>query len=670
MSIGQFYTSGVQVKNLHRLIRRLRKSGLSKILADVNVHSLGDEALETDFNHNDIHGDPDDCVDDELDDDEKPKEAPKGKTYQGATVIKVKTGFYTDPIPTVDFGSLYPNIMIYKNTCISVMGTEQWLLTQEIPNERMDTSDLMFPDPLNNGALTKYYAIIPRKLTKDEAMLLPECDDQMPGLEQCDKNPDGTYTPKLERGDLPAILSELLYERSLAKQKMRGLDSTSEEYKKFDAQQLGLKVIANSVYGATGVVRGALSAVFIGAWVTKFGRECLEKVKDLVERYFGANVLGGDTDSLFPWLPFIKEPGDIYKETEMHADVKDPTTPLVRKRFVDHLLDAIAAIMPPNIRMVFEKFYYPIIFEEMKRQVFGILMPRKNPATNKEEFENGNEPRPDEKGTEGKRRSTAPFGARVFRKVYKTFVRGFRNVEKAKADVIALVREAVDDVLNGRIDESEFVMTRYYAKTDYSTDKNAVVQLCKLYEQRGEPVPELGTRLKFVVLAAPKGTKFYQKVDDPIHAIQNNLKLDLHYYIENHLRKPIVRLTNIIDKSMDKKMFGELFSVSVNLLDTDPIAKYVKVHKRCEFCRRPCGDDFLCLDCRTNLTEAEINKRLQDMSVKALEDFEKTKEQCYTCVGVEPGSAIECVNVKCNQFAPRKKAEFRCEATKRFTASE
>ena len=36
------------------------------------------------------------------------------ETYEGATVIDPKRGFYKDPIATLDFASLYPSIMMVR----------------------------------------------------------------------------------------------------------------------------------------------------------------------------------------------------------------------------------------------------------------------------------------------------------------------------------------------------------------------------------------------------------------------------------------------------------------------------------------------------------------------------------------------------------------------------
>lgn len=42
-------------------------------------------------------------------------------TYEGATVIEPKRGFYDHPIATLDFSSLYPSIMMAHNLCYSTL---------------------------------------------------------------------------------------------------------------------------------------------------------------------------------------------------------------------------------------------------------------------------------------------------------------------------------------------------------------------------------------------------------------------------------------------------------------------------------------------------------------------------------------------------------------------
>ena len=41
--------------------------------------------------------------------------------YEGAIVIDPKRGYYTHPIATLDFASLYPSIMMAHNLCYSTL---------------------------------------------------------------------------------------------------------------------------------------------------------------------------------------------------------------------------------------------------------------------------------------------------------------------------------------------------------------------------------------------------------------------------------------------------------------------------------------------------------------------------------------------------------------------
>lgn len=50
-----------------------------------------------------------------------------------------------------------------------------------------------------------------------------------------------------------------------------------------------------------------------------------------------------------------------------------------------------------------------------------------------------------------------------------------------------------------------------------------------------------------------KGSKAYQKSEDPIYVLNNNLPIDFKYYIENQIKLPLIRLFEPI--------FGDAISV-------------------------------------------------------------------------------------------------------------
>ena len=152
--------------------------------------------------------------------------------FEGATVIDPIRGYYDVPISTLDFSSLYPSIMIAHNLCYTT-------------------------------------------LVRDRSKLSP--DDYI-------QTPSGNYfvKPTVRKGLLPEILENLLKARKNAKAMMK-VETDPFKCKVLDGRQLALKISANSVYGFTGAQVGKLPCLEISQSVTSFGRQMIDKTKQLVE---------------------------------------------------------------------------------------------------------------------------------------------------------------------------------------------------------------------------------------------------------------------------------------------------------------------------------------------------------------------------------------------------
>lgn len=173
-----------------------------------------------------------------------------GPQYDGATVITPKKGFYTDPIATLDFASLYPSIMMANNLCYSTLVRPA------------DAAQLRAED----------FVVTP--------------------------SGDRFVRPSLKKGTLSVILEELLAARKAAK---RELAVATDPFLRavLDGRQVALKVSANAVYGFTGAAVGKLPCMEICASTTAYGREMIELTRAEVEKlYPGASVIYGDTDSV------------------------------------------------------------------------------------------------------------------------------------------------------------------------------------------------------------------------------------------------------------------------------------------------------------------------------------------------------------------------------------
>ncbi|KAG6396243.1 hypothetical protein SASPL_142389 [Salvia splendens] len=229
-------------------------------------------------------------------------------TYEGATVLEGRAGFYEKPIATLDFASLYPSIMMAYNLCYCTLVT---------PEEA-------------------------RKLN-----LPPECVTKTP-------SGDTFVKSNLQKGILPEILEELLTARKRAKADLKEAKDPLVKAV-LDGRQLALKISANSVYGFTGATVGQLPCLEISSSVTSYGRQLIEHTKKLVEEKFtvlggyehNAEVIYGDTDSVMVQfgVPSVDAAMDFGREAA----------------------DYISGTFIRPIKLEFEKIYYPYLLISKKR---------------------------------------------------------------------------------------------------------------------------------------------------------------------------------------------------------------------------------------------------------------------------------------------------------------
>eukprot|EP00913_Durusdinium_trenchii_P025666 g24089.t1 len=137
-------------------------------------------------------------------------------TYEGGAVLEPETGYYDEPVVTLDFASLYPSIMQKHNLCYSTL--------------------LHGPAP--------------------EGKEGEQSHEVVPGLGH------RFVTSKVRRGLVPMVLEELLTARAKAKKELKALGQGSRN------QTCNARISANSVYGFTGMSVGALPCQAIAASVT------------------------------------------------------------------------------------------------------------------------------------------------------------------------------------------------------------------------------------------------------------------------------------------------------------------------------------------------------------------------------------------------------------------
>ena len=128
--------------------------------------------------------------------------------------------------------------------------------------------------------------------------------------------------------------------------------SSTEMYKVYDGQQLAIKVSMNSIYGFTGAKYGRLPNKKIAAAVTACGREMIAHSKKCAEEWYDADVVYGDTDSVY-----IKFKSDLKGQEHMNYVFK----------VAPECADRISATFKKPIELEFEKVMYPFILYSKKR---------------------------------------------------------------------------------------------------------------------------------------------------------------------------------------------------------------------------------------------------------------------------------------------------------------
>ncbi|KRT78754.1 hypothetical protein AMK59_8185, partial [Oryctes borbonicus] len=393
---------------------------------------------------------------------------PTTDQYEGATVLEPKTGYYKDPIATLDFSSLYPSIMIAHNLCYTT---------------------LLKPNEVNNF-----------NLGKDEITITPS----------------GNHFVKasVRKGLLPQILEQLLSARKKAKAMLK--DETDSVYKAvLNGRQLALKISANSVYGFTGAQVGKLPCLEISGSVTAYGREMIELTRNLVEQEYSiekgyasnAEVIYGDTDSV---MVNFKA-----KDLETSMKLGKEAAEAISKKFIS------------PIKLEFEKVYWPYLLINKKRYA-GLYY------TGTDKYD-----KMDCKGIETVRRDNCTLVVDVINTCLRKLL-----IEKDENGTVAYVQQTISDLLQNNVDISQLVITKELTKNDGDyTAKQAHVELAKKLAKRDPGnAPKLGDRIPYVIICGAKNTPAFQKVEDPIYVLENNIPIDVSYYLENQLSKPLLRI--------------------------------------------------------------------------------------------------------------------------------
>ncbi|XP_043698298.1 DNA polymerase delta catalytic subunit [Telopea speciosissima] len=446
------------------------------------------------------------------------------------------------------------------------------------------------------------------------------------------KTPSGDMFVKtnLQKGILPEILEELLTARKRAKADLKEAKDPLEKAV-LDGRQLALKVSANSVYGFTGASVGQLPCIEISSSVTSYGRQMIEHTKKLVEEKFttvrgyehNAEVIYGDTDSVM---------------VQFGVSTVEAAMKLGREA-----AEYISGTFTKPIKLEFEKIYYPYLLISKKRYA-GLFW------TNPAKFD-----KMDTKGIETVRRDNCLLVKNLVTECLNKIL-----IDRDIPGAVQYVKNTISDLLMNRMDLSLLVITKGLTKTgdDYAV-KAAHVELAERMRKRdAATAPDVGDRVPYVIIKAAKGAKAYERSEDPIYVLENNIPIDPQYYLENQISKPLLRIFEPILKNASKELFqgSHTRSVYISTPSSGGIMKFAKKKLSCFGCKALISDadQALCSHCKGREAELYCKTVANVHDLETL--FGRLWTQCQECQGSLHQDVL-CTSRDCPIFYRRKKAQ-------------
>ena len=439
------------------------------------------------------------------------------------------------------------------------------------------------------------------------------------------------FIEKTEReGILPIILRELLAARKVAK---RDMAKETDPLKKAvqNGRQLALKISANSVYGFTGAVVGQLPCLAISRSVTSYGRDMIALTQKIVTEHYSikngfkhdAVIVYGDTDSVMVkfGVDTVEEAMKIGKEA---AD-------LVSKHF------------PSPVKLEFEKVYYPYLLMNKKRYA-GLFW------TKPEKWD-----KLDAKGIETVRRDNC----RLVRILVDTCLKKML-IDRSPEDAVEYVKNTLSALLQNQIDISLLVITKALGKKTndaggYKT-KAAHVELAERMAKRDPgSAPKVGDRVAYVIVEKEKNAQAYLKSEDPIYVLENNLSIDVDWYLEHQLRGPIERIFEaVLSESTLKSLFkGEHMNVKKVVVSKNTgIGRFVSKKNVCLKCKCPIDSGAVCKKCKKYESSYYIQTAMQvELQERQYCELWSTCQRCQNSLHQE----IICGNKDCPIYYQREK---------------
>lgn len=459
--------------------------------------------------------------------------------YTGAVVLKTRPGLYRTIVATNDFSSLYPSCIMENNLCYTTVLSwetierEQMVRGEFFDFERQCVKEEYLPMPEDNDPETKkfsflrYVARINRIEERDKIdyYVVMDFDDGGEGRDYWVRfKPGKTASPffafRRRLGVLVRAEIETLIERNRVKGLMKAHDESSFTYKVLDGRQLAVKLVGNSLYGFTSAnmrpdSRIAFATTHAGQGHIRLMRYNAQKLITVANGFAcDLVVISGDTDSIMYWLPGVTSDDEVNR---IGKAIEEGAKSWVR---------------PPHT-FAFEKYAYRSIFSDKKKR--NAMYMRE--AGKEKTFLKVT-------GYESKRLDNCV----LLPEVQMGFLRDVLVDDNMDAGKKRL-RDAVRDLVNDDVRYDKLIISRKYAKaySEYAdAEKQPHINLAKrLTERDPDNAPRAGDSIQYIIRPPMHKTELASScTEEPFYAFENNIPIDVDYYLRM-IEEPMERILTV-----------------------------------------------------------------------------------------------------------------------------
>jgi DNA polymerase delta subunit 1 len=452
--------------------------------------------------------------------------------YEGAVVLEPNEGIYlNDPIVVFDYGSLYPSSMISRN-----LSHDCFLMNEKyrVEDPNIEYKNIYYDIYEGKGDKKKKVGekectfiqykdgkkgiiadildmlLVERKNTrkKIEYKTVKTQNDTYIGL--CTYNGDSLNILNIDTGE----------NHNIDKSIVISIDDTYNSFEKdvLDSRQIAYKITANSLYGQIGARTSSIYLKEIAACTTATGRDMIMLAKKFVEDNYGAEVIYGDTDSIFCKFPLKDDDGNtILGKNALPYAIK----------IGQKVEKEIAKIMPKPQKLNYEKSLFPFILLSKKRYVGNLYETDINSFKQKS------------MGIVLKRRDNA----HIVKKIYGGLIDIILQKQDLRASV-EFLNEELKDLVDGKTCINELIITKSIKASYKDPSKIAHKVLADRIGARDPGNrPCVNERIPFVYIKTNNPNSLQgDRIENPEYIKDNGLIPDYLHYITNQIMKPIVQL--------------------------------------------------------------------------------------------------------------------------------